>query len=189
QTNEPGRAAALLVGLFEAVRKSGLHRIRLLEPGASAGLNLLVDQFRIGGDGWWSGPPDSPLILDGAVHGAVTPVDYQIVSRRGCDLEPVDPTSTDGQLRLTSFVWPRQLDRHARLRSALKIAQRQPVFVDRSGASTWLETQLSAADPEVLTVVWHSVTRLYWPTTETDRVGRIVAEAGERMPIAHIAME
>jgi hypothetical protein len=189
QTNEPGRSAALLVGLFHAVRESGLRRIRLLEPGASAGLNLLVDQFRIGGDGWWSGPADSPLVLDGAVLGEVTPVDYQIVSRRGCDLEPVDPTSTDGQLRLTSFVWPHQLQRHARLRAALQIAEREPVVVDRSGAANWLESQLLVADPEVLTIVWHSVTRLYWPTSETERVGRLVAEAGERMPIAHIAME
>src|SRR5207245_2526127 len=56
QTNEPGRSAALLAGLFDAVQRTGRHRIRLLEPGASAGLNLLVDRFRIGGDGWWSGP-------------------------------------------------------------------------------------------------------------------------------------
>ena len=39
QTNEVGRSACLVIGLFEAVRRSGLRRIRLLEPGASAGLN------------------------------------------------------------------------------------------------------------------------------------------------------
>lgn len=46
QTNEVGRSVALLVGLFEVVRRSGLTKIRLLEPGVSAGLNLLVDRFR-----------------------------------------------------------------------------------------------------------------------------------------------
>jgi hypothetical protein len=35
QTNEVGRSACLAIGLFEAVHRSGLHRIRLLEPGAS----------------------------------------------------------------------------------------------------------------------------------------------------------
>ncbi|MBA3264839.1 MAG: DUF2332 family protein, partial [Nocardioidaceae bacterium] len=56
QTNEVGRSTALLVGLFEAVRRTGLTRIRLLEPGASAGLNLLVDQFLFVNQNWRFGP-------------------------------------------------------------------------------------------------------------------------------------
>lgn len=56
QTNEVGRSTALLVGLFAAVRRTGLSRIRLLEPGASAGLNLLVDQFRFVNPDWEFGP-------------------------------------------------------------------------------------------------------------------------------------
>ena len=43
QTNEVGRSAALLAGLFDLVAASGVHRTRLLELGASAGLNLLLD--------------------------------------------------------------------------------------------------------------------------------------------------
>jgi hypothetical protein len=121
----------LLVGLFEAVGRSGLDRVRLLEPGASAGLNLLVDQFRIGGDGWWAGGADSPLVLADAVHGAVEPVDYQIVERRGCDLEPVDATTGQGRRRLTSFVWPYQTQRHDRLRAALQIAASHPIDIDQ----------------------------------------------------------
>jgi hypothetical protein len=42
QTNEVGRSAALLAGLFDLVATSGVRRIRLLELGASAGLNLLL---------------------------------------------------------------------------------------------------------------------------------------------------
>jgi hypothetical protein len=124
QTNEPGRSAPLLVGIFDAVRRSGLDSIRLLELGASAGLNLLVDRFRIGGDGWASGPVDSPLQLPAAVEGSVRPVRYRIVSRRGCDLAPVDANSAEGRLRLTSFVWPHDLHRHERLHAALAVAAR-----------------------------------------------------------------
>ena len=58
QTNEPARTVALLVGLAEAVRRTGLRRVRLLEPGASAGLGLLVDHYRFEGDGWSAGPQD-----------------------------------------------------------------------------------------------------------------------------------
>lgn len=191
QTNEPGRSVALLVGLFDAVTRSGLSRVRLLEVGASAGLNLLVDRFHIGGEGWSAGPADSPLQLLSSVIGPVSPVDYTVISRRGCDLAPVDATSQDGRLRLTSFVWPQDLHRHERLRAALQVmGGAQPVTIDRAPAADWLAGQLcEPAGDGVLTVLWHSVTRQYWPASEVAAVDRTVIEAGARMPIAQVSME
>jgi hypothetical protein len=190
QTNEPGRSAPLLVGIFDAVRRSRLGRVRLLEPGASAGLNLLVDRFRIGGDQWWSGPPDSPLQLAGSVVGMTQPVDYTIVARRGCDLAPVDPGTEDGRLRLASFVWPHHVERFQRLEAALRIAAAHPVPVDEAAVADWLAGRLAepAADG-VLTVVWHSITRQYWPPEELAATSQVLDTARNRMPIAHITME
>lgn len=191
QTNEVGRSAALLVGLFEAVRRSGLTRIRLFEPGASAGLNLLVDKFRFATPTWQYGPADSPLVLRNGIEGPVSPQRFSVVSRRGCDLEPVDAATAGGRLRLTSFVWPFHVDRHERLRAALAVAEGCPVVVDRAGAGEWVERMLRQPPPpqDVLTVVWHSVTRMYWPAHETARVEAAVASAGSRMAVAHVAME
>ncbi|HJQ00036.1 MAG TPA: DUF2332 domain-containing protein [Jatrophihabitans sp.] len=190
QTNEPGRSVPLLLGIFDAVQRSGLDSIRLLEVGASAGLNLLVDRFRIGGDGWASGPTDSPLQLRDAVEGTVRPVRYRIISRRGCDLAPIDATSAEGRLRLTSFVWPHDLHRHERLRAALAVAAAYPVTVDAAAASTWLDGQLGlGVDDEVLTVIWHSTTRQYWPLSEIAAVAANISAARARIPIAHVAME
>jgi hypothetical protein len=190
QTNEPGRSTPLLVGIFDAVRRSGLERVRLLEPGASAGLNLLVDRFRIGGEQWWSGPADSSLQLADAVVGSIEPVDYTIVARRGCDLAPVDPGTEDGRLRLTSFVWPHHIERYQRLQAALRIAAEHPVPVDQAAAAHWLASQLAGpADDGVLTVVWHSVTRQYWPAAEIEAVAQVLDAARGRMPLAHVAME
>ncbi len=190
QTNEPARSLALLVGLSRAVRHTGLRRVRLLEPGASAGLGLLVDRYRFVGDGWAAGPETSPLVVPGCGAAGFEPEGFEVVDRRGCDVAPVDAASEAGAAYLTSFVWPWQLDRHARLAAALSVAREHPVTVDRAPASSWVGQQL--AEPmadDVLTVVWHSVTRLYWPTEETAAMNAAVDDARSRMPLAHVAME
>lgn len=191
QTNEPGRAAALAVGLQDALWRSGSRRVRLLEVGASAGLNLLVDRYLVMGSGWSVGPDDARLVLQDAVVGDVVPAGYQVVRRRGCDLSPVDAATEEGRLRLASFVWPDHLDRFDRLQTALAVAGEQPVRIDPASAGSWLEAVLGEpVDDDVLTVVWHSVTRQYWPDGERARVEAALAEAGARLPsLAHVAME
>jgi hypothetical protein len=192
QTNEPGRSTALLVGLLHAVRHLGLSNIRLLEVGASGGLNLLVDEFRFSGDGWACGPSRSPLQLVDAVRGAARlPLPpWSVVERRGCDLQPVDVVSDDGRLRLRSFVWPDHLERFHRLGAALEVASHVPVTVDRAAAAVWLQERLAEpVERDVLTVVWQSITRMYWPPSEVAAVERAVATAGAGTPVAHVAME
>lgn len=189
QTNEPGRAACLALGLFEAVRRTGLPRVRLLEVGAAAGLNLLVDHYRISGPGWHWGPVDSPMALDTQASG-VQPQALDIIERRGCDLDPVDPSSPAGAAYLRSFVWPFTLDRHQRLLGALAVAGAHPVVVDRAPAGRWLIEQLSRPAPEgVLTVVWQSITQQYWPPQESAAVAAALAGARDRMPLVHVSME
>ncbi|TKJ28358.1 DUF2332 family protein [Blastococcus sp. CCUG 61487] len=61
--------------------------VRLLEIGASAGLNLSIDRFRIG-DVW--GPPHSPCRLPDPGFELDLP-DIRIVERAGCDRAPLDP--------------------------------------------------------------------------------------------------
>ena len=190
QTNEAARTVALLVGLSEAVRRTGHRRVRLLEPGASAGLGLHLDGYRFVGDGWAHGPLDSPFVVERCGAKGFAPEDIEVVERRGCDLSPVDATTPEGAAYLTSFVWPWQLDRHERLAAALQVAHASPVTVDRASAADWVRDRLAEpADPDVLTVVWHSVTRMYWPAEETRQVEEAVAQARGRMPVAHVAME
>jgi len=190
QTNEPARTAALLVGLSEAVRRTGLRRVRLLEPGASGGLGLLLDRYRLVGDGWEHGPEDSPLVVDGCGAAGFVPEGFEVVERRGCDVAPVDAASDEGATHLRSFVWPWHVERYERLDAALDVVRQEPVTVDRATAGAWLQDRLSTpADPGVLTVVWHSVTRMYWSDEETRLVEQVIADARGRMPVAHVAME
>ena len=46
QTNEPGRSVSLLGGYLEVARAHPGLPLRVFEVGASAGLNLLWDEFR-----------------------------------------------------------------------------------------------------------------------------------------------
>jgi len=187
QTNEVGRSAALLTGLFAAVRRHGVDRVRLLEPGASAGLNLNVDRYRFTGPGWSFGPT-SPLTID--TEAALDPVELTIVDRRGCDLSPVDASTPEGARYLTSFTWPFNLERHARLAGALEVLAEHPVVVDAAPASAWVREQLAVSPPaSVLTVVWQSITRQYWPAEESAAVDAAIEEARARMPISHVTME
>jgi hypothetical protein len=189
QTNEVGRSVALLAGLFDVVAATGIRRVRLLEVGASAGLNLLVDRFAYSGPDWQFGDSASPVRFPDAISGPVRVADFTLVDRRGCDLHPVDPLSPDGRLLLTSFVWPFQVRRHERLTAALGLAAEHPVPVDGGSASSWLGPALEQTADEVLPVVWHSITRLYWPPEEVAAVETVLSAYAERRLLARVAME
>jgi hypothetical protein len=158
QTNEVGRSAALLGGFLEVARL-GLP-LRVLEVGASAGLNLLFDRYRYRtADGASFGPPDSPLVFEAPWFAAAPDlsVPLTVVERRGCDVAPIDVATHEGRQRLRSFVWGDQLDRLARLDGALAVARLDPPAVDAAAAPGWLVEQLAVPSPGVATVVAHSI--------------------------------
>lgn len=188
QTNEVGRSAALLAGLFDLVAESGIRRIRLLEVGASAGLNLFLDRYAYRGDSWQFGFVASTVQFIDPIEGPVQPEHFMITKRAGCDLHPVDPTTADGRLLLTSFVWPFDLDRHQRLSLALAIAAVHPVRIDRASASRWLRYALTD-ELDGLQVVWHSVTQMYWPSDELTAVEKILSRYGAQHPLGEVSLE
>jgi len=83
QTNEPGRAALLAVGLAAATDLIG-EPIGLLDAGCSAGLNLLVDRYRFGYGPMGSlGPADSPVAITCELRGtAPVPARFPAIAAR-----------------------------------------------------------------------------------------------------------
>lgn len=181
QTNEVGRAAGLVGGFLTVARDTGLP-LRLLEIGASAGLNLRWDRFRYGGGGVAWGPPDSSVDLGGlwSRPPPTDPATVEVVERRGCDRQPVDPTTAEGRLALSASVWADQVPRFERLRGALAVAERVAVTVDRASVDAWLPEQLTAPSPGVATVVYHSVVEEYLGEEGRARLHAALAEAGGR---------
>jgi len=180
QTNEVGRAAALAFGFFEAAQTG--HPLRLLEVGASAGLNLRFDHFRFGGGGVAFGPEDSPVNLEGLWREAPArlPAGLRVVERRGCDRRPVDPTNEDGRMALLSSVWADQEVRFGRLRGALELAARVPARVDTADVADWLPGQLRESRRGTATVVYHSIVDEYLPEATRKRFHETLREAGAR---------
>ena len=193
QTNEIGRSAALLCGYLE-LAETGMP-LRILEVGASAGLNLNFDRYRYLSGGWSYGPPDSPVRFEDPYRGrpprSATPI--RVVDRRGCDLDPIDAASPEGRLRLRSFVWPDQPNRMARLDAALAVAADHPVPVDRADGVSWLAEQLARPSDGVVTVVTHSIVFQYLSPDDRSRFLEVIDEAGARAglsaPLAWLRME
>jgi hypothetical protein len=194
QTNEVRRCAVLLGGLLRVAAETGLP-LRVREIGASAGLNLLFDRWRyeLGPHRWgdlraalvlaaeWEGPPPdlgAPL---------------RVASRAGCDVDPIDVTDAEDRLRLESFVWPDQVERHARLRAALAAAQADPPPLARARAGEWVPRELAARPAGEVTVLVQSHVFWYLPEAERDGLLRDVRAAGERAgaerPIAWLRFE
>ncbi|PZF88696.1 DUF2332 domain-containing protein [Micromonospora deserti] len=197
QTNEVGRANLLLAGLLHAVQESRGLPVRLVELGASAGLNLRADRFRVAAPGFAWGPEDSPVRLPGAWRDGVpgwlreaarSYPELTVVERLGCDVTPLDPGSEDGALALRAYLWPEHTARATRLGGALELARRVPARVDRVGAAEFL----AGLDPRpgTLTVVWHSVMRQYVPADEWARVtAELDRLAAAGAPFAHLLFE
>lgn len=193
QTNEPARCSALLGGFLEVARATGLP-LRLLEVGASAGLNLRFDRYRyqLGARSW--GPNTSPVRLRAALAGE-PPLDARVdvASRSGCDARPVDPTTDAGRLTLMSYVWPDQVERLARLAAACAVAADVEVDLVQASAVPWTTEQLAATAPRTATVLFHSIVMQYLTAEERGAFEAAVREAGDRAseaaPLAWLRME
>ena len=177
QTNEVGRSAVLMSGLL-VIADCFSRPMELLELGASAGLNLLMDHYGHELGGVRAGDPGSPLQLAPDWSGSAPPkARIEIASRAGVDLTPLDARS-DGD-RLSAYVWPEQARRQAQLAAALAIAAHCPVQVEQADAADWLERRLAEpARPGLVRVVYHSVAFHYFPAEAQARIAARLSEVG-----------
>ena len=194
QTNEVSRCAVLLCGFLTIARETGLP-LRVLEIGASAGMNLLWDRyFYRAGERTW-GDPASPVRLDDVYAGECPLLDVpaEVAERRGCDLYPLDVGSEETVLALKSLIWADQVERFATFEQAASLAREARVQVDAASAPDWLELQLAAPRPGTATVVFQSYVQQFFSGVTAARVKRAFQDAGSRAtaeaPLAHLRFE
>ncbi len=170
--------------------------MRLVELGASAGLNLLADRFgyrylaATGGAGTKTGgvPAAGTVVCESTVSGAPLPrLGSPVIAERiGVDLEPVDLESPEARRWLLACVWPDEPDRVARLRAAIALARRDPPTVDRGDALAALPALVAG---EAHPVIWHSWVLAYWTTAAQFALAAAVDVLGASRDLTWIYLE
>lgn len=193
QTNEVGRACALVGGFHEVARRTGLP-LRTLEVGASAGLLQHWDRYRYE-TATVSWGPDHGVRFVAPWDGAPPPFvpDLEVRARGACDLNPIDPRTEEGATTLRGFLWPDQRHRRARLDAAIEVARAFPTPVDAADAGAWVEDRLAEPVAGVATVVYHSIVLQYLPRPTFARMREAIERAGAAAtsgaPIGWLRME
>ena len=176
QTNEPARCAVLLPALAQLPQP-----LALIEAGASAGLNLLVDRYSYdyAGHRLAGLDPDAP-VLRCEPHGPVPlPARIPVISwRAGLDLNPLDVTREDDVRWLSCLVWPGEGDRAQRLAAAIASARRDPPVVHRGDMLTGLPSLVANAPADATLVIYHTSAMWYLPAERREQFAATVRGLG-----------
>lgn len=123
QVNSVRRAAYLVAGLGWVAERWGLP-MRLLEVGASAGLLLNFEQYRIEYGQQAVGPSDSPVQIKCLTTGGPLSPVFELKQRIGLDLRPLSAHDPEDCRWLECQSWNSKL-----LSRALQIARQHPPTV------------------------------------------------------------
>ena len=197
QSNDPGLSAVLYGALLLLAERYAMP-VRLLEVGASAGLNLNADRYRYTVAGQTLGEPGSALgFRDPWDGGRVQPLPgseppLRISRRAGCDLHPIDSRTAEGKHRLLAYLWPDQLGPIARLESSWAVTPPPPKIV-AAPAAGWLSRQLAERRDDELTVVWRSRLRAHMSRGDHERLESVLTAGGTessiQRPLASLELE
>lgn len=194
QTNEVARAAMILPALAQLAARFNLP-LALYEVGASAGLTLQLMQFHYDFAGTQVGDVGSPVHLCPHVRTSLPLIKAlpAVVSRQGCDLNPLDTTCEADAMRLRSYVWADQRTRHDRVNGAMKLYAADSPTIERKDAAVWVAEELGARPAGAISVFYHTVVWQYLSHDVRSMIEQSFADAGSAAtpdaPLAFLGME
>jgi hypothetical protein len=192
-----GRCAALLPAFAAIAAQEPARPLALVEVGASAGLNLRFDRYRV------EYAPTGPAgELGSEVHLACTvrsdgfplPVAPLVVARLGLDVAPLDARDDRDGRWLLACIWADDLPRFERLSQALVGARVDPPEVRRGDAVDDLTDVVDSAcaqagDRDVRLVVFHSWAITYLQAERRREFAERVAEAARGRDLSWLIVE
>lgn len=189
QTNEVRRSATLIPAGHLLADRYGLP-LRTTELGASGGLNLHWDAYRLIAGGQTFGSKTPALTLSPDWTGPLPPATKpDVIARTGVDLNPLDPSTPEDALRLQAYLWPDQPERLALTKAAIAAAKTR---VAKGDAIDWLAGQLMH-QPGTVQMIYTTVAWQYFPA-EKQAAGEALiathgAKATDETPVAWFGME
>lgn len=194
QTNEVNRSAILAPAIAVVYDMGNRRPMALVEIGASAGLNLLWDRYRICySDGSVLGDPQSSVHIECENRGSsfftgndVRPI---IADRVGIDLNPIDLHDLDEQLWLRALVWPDHRRRAECLEAAIASASRSAPRVVRGDVLTVLPDVLALVPHRSTLCVYHSSVLYQLTPDDKDRFVSLMANASIERPVWQVSAE
>lgn len=194
QTNEVSRSAVIWPAMMTLASLIDVP-LRLMEVGASGGLNLQMDRYSYRLGPVEAGQKESRLQLSPEWQGnAPVSQHVEIASRLACDINPLDPSTPQDALRLRAYCWPDQEARLARLDAALAIASQNPVKVEKIDAIEWLTRELAEPAEGICRVIYSTIAWQYLPQEAREQGETLIlqaatAQAKPTAPLAWIRFE
>ncbi len=192
QTNEVRRSAALLPALQEAERQARAP-LALVEVGASAGLNLVMDRFAFRYGDRRVGAADTKLVVHTSVsNGRPPPIlgsGLSSQSRIGIDLRPLDVGDPSDVRWLRACVWPDDLDRLRLLDEAVAVVRNDPPPLAAGHALEALPKVVAALPYGADLCVFHSSTLAYFSDVERRRFVELLASLSMDRSVWWVSLE
>ncbi len=191
QTNDCGRSALIGPGLTWLASQLNAP-LALVDVGASAGLNLLCDRYRVDyGDRGATGPADSPVRIACRVTGGNPPIAAALpplVARIGIDRSPIDLTDPDDARWLLACVWP-DTGRLERVAASIRLAREDPPRVVAGDANEVLSGVLGDLPAGAAAVVVTTWAFAYFGFEDRQRFVELLEAASSSRSIAWLSAE
>lgn len=161
QTNEVQRCALLFPAVSFVSQKSAQSKLALVDIGVSGGLNFLMDKAQIQyTDGRTFGPSQALLQIRCESKGNPIPLDRHavIIDRIGIDLNPINLLNEDERQWNLALIWPDQLERIERFKSAIQLLKITPLSFEMGNGIEVLPRVVSKISHGHLLCVMHSFT-------------------------------